>query len=487
MIKKKAKIVATLGPSSNDAEIIEKMILAGMDVARLNFSHGSHKDHANKMDMVRNISKKVNKPITILQDLQGPKLRIGKLPEEGIILKAGDKLKLKRIVSRSVSPINEPEEICIPLDIPNITERLRPGSKILLDDGKLELIIHSVSSDEIQASVLLGGTLYSHKGVNLPGTNLDITGFTEKDREDLLFGLKNEVDAVALSFVYNAQDIFTVREFIARETKNNESLPIIAKLELPEAINNLDEILNASDGVMVARGDLAVETSPSVVPIMQKEIIYAANIKSKLVITATQMLDSMIKNPRPTRAEASDVANAILDGTDAVMLSGETASGDYPLESVEMMSDIILEAEAHSNEWGHIFPISSQGVMDDPKALSFAARELANDRDVSAISVFTQTGRSAMLISKVRPDVPILAFTPVPKTYQRLGLYWGVHPYFIPFATTLEEMISHVEHALLSFTSINIGQKVVIISGFPISDLRPANLALLHTIGERKI
>ena len=487
MTKKKAKIVATLGPSSSDAEIIEKMILAGMDVARLNFSHGSHKDHASKMDIVRNISKKVNKPITILQDLQGPKLRIGNLPKEGIVLKAGDKLKLKRIVTRSVSSISKPEEICIPLEIPNVTERLHPGSKILLDDGKLELIIHSVSSDEIQASVLLGGTLYSHKGVNLPGTNLDIIGFTDKDREDLLFGLKNEVDAVALSFVYNAQDIFTVREFIARETKNNESLPIIAKLELPEAINNLDEILDASDGVMVARGDLAVETSPSVVPIMQKEIIYAANIKSKLVITATQMLDSMIKNPRPTRAEASDVANAILDGTDAVMLSGETASGDYPLESVEMMSDIILEAEAHSNEWGHIFPISSQGVMDDPKALSFAARELANDRDVSAISVFTQTGRSAMLISKVRPDVPILAFTPVPKTYQRLGLYWGVHPYFIPFATTLEEMISHVEHALLSFTSINIGQKVVIISGFPISDLRPANLALLHTIGERKI
>lgn len=485
MVTKKAKIIATLGPTCSDAVVIEKMILAGMDVARLNFSHGTHEDHAEKIKIIRSIGKKNNKSIAILQDLQGPKLRVGNLPEGGIILNAGDKLILKRHVTNSTFSQTKLKEIIIPLDIPNVTNCLHSGGKILMDDGKLELTITSVSANEIQANVILGGTLFSHKGVNLPGTSLDIPGFTDKDREDLIFGLRCGVDAVALSFVHNAQDIYTVRDFISQEASNNKSLPIIAKLELPDAIDHLDEILEASDGVMVARGDLAVETSPSAVPIIQKEIIRAASQRSKLVITATQMLDSMINNPRPTRAEASDVANAILDGTDAVMLSGETANGKYPLESIEMMNSIILEAEANSKEWAHTFSRTSQTDVDDPTALSFAIRELAHDRDVAAIAVFTQTGRSALLISKVRPEVPIMAFSPNPKTYQRMSLLWGVHPYFIPYAKSLEEMITYVENAIMTFTTLNVGQKVVIISGYPISKMRPANLVLLHTIGEK--
>jgi len=485
MLKKKAKIVATIGPSSGDQDTLEKMIRAGMDVARLNFSHGNHDDHAKKIEMVRKVGKKLNKPITILQDLQGPKLRVGSLSKKGIPLKAGQIVILKRIIAGKKSSEVNNKAITLPLDIPDVTNSLEAGGRILLDDGKLELMIESVSEDEIHAKVLLGGVLFSHKGVNLPGTNLKIPGLTQKDREDLIFGLECAVDAIALSFVHDAQDIKTLKQFIAEKDHKNARPLIIAKLELPDAINNLDEILDSVDGVMVARGDLAVETSPSTVPIIQKKIIQAANLKSKLVITATQMLDSMITNPRPTRAEASDVANAIFDGTDAVMLSGETANGDFPIEAVEMMQKIILDAELHFKEWGHnIFP-QSQGDMDDPTALSYAARELAHDRDVSAIAVFTKTGRTAILTSKARPDVPILAFTPVRETYQQLNLFWGVHPFYIPFAITLKEMISHVENVVLSSTPILPEQKVVIITGFPISEIRPANLALLHTIGEK--
>ena len=483
-VGKNTKIIATLGPSSSDKKTLTKMIQAGMDVARLNFSHGTHDDHAKLIEMVRKLSLDEKKPITILQDLQGPKLRVGNLPESGIHLQAHQLIRLKRLPDDRFLSQTDSKELTIPLDIPDVTKDINAGSRILLDDGHMELLVEKVKNDEIDAIVIIGGTLFSHKGVNLPGTSLNIPGFTEKDKADLEFGLKHQVDAIALSFVRTAQDIIKVRDFIFQQSSFNQDLPIIAKLELPDAIHNLEEILVVADGVMVARGDLAVETSPSSVPIIQKEIILSANRKAKLVITATQMLDSMIENPRPTRAEASDVANAILDGTDMVMLSGETAIGSYPVESITMMSSIILEAEAHFKEWGHIYSPVSEGNIDDPMAMSFAARELAHNRKVSAIAVFTQTGKSAIFISKVRPEVPILAFTPVERTYQRLSLYWGIHPYLMPFSKSLEEMISHVEKVLLTHNSDFSGKKVVIISGFPINAMRPTNLALLHTIGQ---
>ena len=485
---RKAKIVATIGPSCQDEAMLTRLIEAGMDVARLNFSHGSHEDHAKWIASIRMLSKKLNKPITILQDLQGPKMRVGWLPKEGILLKAGQTVQLVSVEQAPAAdyPLNNGDSIVIPLEIPDFSNSLRIGKRILLDDGNLELVITAVKSGEVDTQVVLGGLLTSHKGINFPGIHLDIPGFTEKDAGDLAFGLQQGIDVLAISFVRTAQDIEKVRRKIMELAPDKQSLPIIAKLELPEAIENIHEIIQVVDGVMVARGDLAVETSPAQVPVLQKEIIQLANRYAKTVITATQMLDSMIHNPRPTRAEASDVANAIFDGTDAVMLSGETASGSYPLESVQMMAQIVDEAESHYNEWGCVNAIPDEPNRDDAISMTRAARELAHDRNVSAIAVFTQTGKTALLMSKARPQVPILAFTPDPVTFNRMGLYWGVTSFLVPFAHTVEGMISIVEAGILASSPIQPGQQVIVLSGFPIGTYRPPNIALLHTINENK-
>jgi len=328
--------------------------------------------------------------------------------------------------------------------------------------------------------------LKSNKGVNLPGANLNLPSLTEKDLEDLKFGLEKGVDMVAISFVKTAADVQTVRKAIEElaSDKQSKKTPIIAKLERPEALDNLEEIINTTDGVMVARGDLGVEMSPAAVPIAQKEIIACANSHAKLVITATQMLDSMINNPRPTRAEATDVANAIFDGTDAVMLSGETAAGKYPVESVQMMDSIVRSAEANHKRWGISTFETELSLQSDSISITSAAKELANDRDVVAIVVFTQSGKTARLMSKARPEVPILAFTPEPRTYQNMGLYWGVNPLLVPYADTLETMIKHVETAIATTTNLKRGQQVILISGFPVGAYRQPNLALLHTLGD---
>ena len=482
---RKAKIVATIGPSSQDEAMLTSLIKAGMDVARLNFSHGTQEEHAQQIACIRKLSAKLNKPITILQDLQGPKMRVGWLPKEGLLLTAGQTVRLVSVEkSPSTDDLINGDVVIIPLDIPDISHTLKAGNRILLDDGNLELQITGVKPGEVDTRVVLGGILTSHKGVNFPGIHLDIPGFTEKDAEDLAFGLQQGVDVLALSFVRTVEDIEKVRQKIMELAPDKQSLPIIAKLELPEAIENLHEIIHVVDGVMVARGDLAVETSPAQVPVLQKEIIQIANRHAKTVITATQMLDSMIHNPRPTRAEASDVANAIFDGTDAVMLSGETASGSYPLESVQMMARIVDEAESHFSEWGCVNSILDEPTRDDAISMTRAARELAHDRSVSAIAVFTQTGKTAILMSKARPQVPILAFTPDPVTFNRMGLYWGVTSFLVPFAHTVEGMISIVETAILASSPIQPGQQVIVLSGFPIGTYRPPNIALLHTINE---
>ena len=478
------KIVATLGPSSNTKEIIQELVQSGVNIARLNFSHGTHASHLKIINILRNLPSYKNKPVVILQDLQGPKLRVGKLPPEGVRLSAGELISLEIDLENHDVNYELSDTKTLFLDIPNILHCLRPGGKILFDDGKIELEIIKISTIVISARVILGGILYSDKGVNLPGTSLDIPGFTQKDQDDLVFGLENNIDAVAISFVRGPEDIQHVKDFIKKVRPDQASIPVIAKLELPEAITNLEKILDIADGVMVARGDLGVETSPADVPIIQKEIIQAANHKTKIVITATQMLDSMINNPRPTRAEASDVANAIFDGTDAVMLSGETASGNYPVESVKMMDAIIRKAEESNSKWTHQSRSTIRQQTDDAFAISIAARELAHNRQVSSIAVFTQSGRSALLQSKTRPEVPILAFTPNEITFHTLGLYWGVMPYLVPFASSLETMIRHVEKALLKFADIQPGEKLIMTSGFPIGAMRPTNLAILHTIGD---
>jgi pyruvate kinase len=473
-----AKIVATLGPSSSSEERLRQMILAGMDVARLNFSHGTHAEYAERIALIRRLSEELNKPIAILMDLQGPKLRIGKLEVEPLPLVAGQQVALS-----SESPHELPEGITfIPFDVPKLNEALEPGNHILMDDGNLELEVLKVEGDNIFAKVLIGGDLKSHKGVNLPGSKLNIPILTEKDIEDLQFGLDQGLDLVALSFVKTAADIESARKTMQAMVPGRRIPPIVAKLERPEALDNLAEIMQVTNGVMVARGDLGVEMSPEDVPSAQKRIIRMANECGRFVITATQMLESMINNPRPTRAEAADVANAIYDGTDAVMLSAETAVGAYPVESIRMMSRIMEESESHLGEWGHVATLVSVDANNDAAHICIAANDLAKDANVAAIVAFTVSGSTAMWTSKTKPQVPIYAFTPERSTLHWLNICRGVIPFFVPHADTLETMITHVETAISSSTDLKAGDQVVVISGFPVGQFRTPNLTLLYKI-----
>jgi pyruvate kinase len=344
----------------------------------------------------------------------------------------------------------------------------------------------NIQGDRVITSVIQGGVLKSHKGISIPGSKLMVKGFTEKDHEDLLFGLQLGVDALAISFVRQPEDIHHVRQIIAEHYPDALDTLIVSKLERPEALENLEAIIEASDGVMVARGDLGVELSPEIVPIAQKEIISLANKKGKFVITATQMLESMIHHARPTRAEASDVANAIFDGTDTVMLSGETAVGNYPIHSVKMMEAIIRKAEVHIHKWGRKIEESlSLADQDDTYFITRAARELAHDRNVTAIAAFTKSGRTALMLSKARPDVPIFALTPDIRAYQRMSLYWGVFPILTPMANSMEDVIMVVEKTLINNYYVNPGDQVILVCGFPIQAIRKTNLTLLYTIGEQ--
>lgn len=475
-MKNRAKIIATIGPASQDKDIIKRLLEAGMDVARLNFSHGTHQDHALVIANLRQAAAELDRPVTILQDLSGPKIRTGEMKDGPVELIQGQELIL---TTRDVPGTAE----IVHVNFPDLPGSVSPGGRILLDDGKLELRVKSTQDPDVVTEIIQGGILKAHKGVNLPGAHLQISSLTEKDREDLAFGLDQEVDVLALSFVRSAGDIQQLREAIQSLRPDRADIPVIAKLEHPDAIENLHEIIHAADGVMVARGDLGIEMPPEEVPIEQKQIISSANKHLCFVITATQMLESMISNPRPTRAEASDVANAVLDGSDAVMLSGETAVGEFPVKAVQMMASIICQSEEHSEQWGRrTRDYTLDMAHDDAISITRAARELAQDRAVSAVAVFTQSGRTARLMSKARPDVPILAFTPEKRTYQYLAMLWGTTPYLIPHADSIEEMISHVDKAVIEGTPVQPGQEIVLIAGFPIHKMVPPNLALLHTV-----
>ena len=465
-----------MGPASNTEDKIAALIAAGMNVARLNFSHGTHEEHAQLIALIRRISRRLSKPVSILQDLQGPKIRTGVLGGGGAVMLKDQ--SLFTISTRDVS--GTADEVSTTYE--GLPGDLHAGDRLLLDDGRLELKVESVDATDVRTRVVHGGVLKEHKGINLPGVVVNIPSLTEKDREDLIFGVAQGVDYIAISFVRRPEDVADVKRALVEADPSAAKLPVIAKLEKPAALDNLEAILQVADGVMVARGDLGVELSPQEVPTAQKRIIAAANRQRKMVITATQMLESMMTNPLPTRAEASDVANAIYDGSDAVMLSGETAAGDYPIESVRMMASIIREAEGHTEEWGR-FHGAHEATSDDSVALARAACELATDRDVSAIAIFTLTGRNARIMSKARPRVPILAFTPDVKTYQRLPLLWGVTPYLIPQADTVEAMLAHVEAGMLYDSPVQSGQQVIVIAGLPPSRMLPANFILLHTVG----
>jgi pyruvate kinase len=473
----RVRIIATLGPSSDNEDTIIEMVRAGMDVARLNFSHGTHEDHARNIRLIRNVSDRLHKPIAILQDLQGVKIRTGSLQQDRVILGAGQAFTL---TAREV-PGGDKEVSVTWKELP---KNVHAGDLLLVDDGRIRLRVDRVRGPDIFTRVEQEGILTPHKGINLPGIRLAVSALTDKDKDDLAFGLAQDVDAVAISFVRKPEDIGEVRDFIHHSDPSKDNLPLIAKLERREALDALDSILAAADGVMVARGDLGVETSLPDVPIIQKDIIQSANRKAKLVITATQMLESMILNPQPTRAEATDVANAVFDGTDAVMLSGETAVGAHPVETIKVMASILMEAEKHLEEWGRWQGYRSGEEMDHPTALAHAAAELAKDRKVAAIAVFTQLGRSARMMSKMRPAAPILAFTPDPATYRRLPLMWGVIPALAPVSDSVEQMVRHVEDALLQAGLIKAGEEVILVSSLPMKLHGPPNFLLLHKLGD---
>ncbi|MGB9700789.1 MAG: pyruvate kinase [Thermodesulfobacteriota bacterium] len=462
---RRTKIVCTIGPASQREEILSRLIQKGMDVARLNFSHGDPQDHYRIFQRLRKLSRKLNKPLAILQDLQGPKMRVGIIHNGQAELKEGQPFIL------TTSPLLGSAQKAY-TDYHHLPQDVKPGSTILMGDGYLRLKVQKVSGKEVITEVINGGLVKSHMGINLPGAKLSAPPLTNKDRQDLALGISWGVDFVAMSFVRRSQDIQEIKKIMARA---GQEVPVIAKLERPEAIANLEEIIDVSAGVMVARGDLGVEMPLAQVPLLQKQIICLANQKRKLVITATQMLESMISNPRPTRAEVSDVANAIFDGTDAVMLSGETAVGKYPEEAVEIMAQIITAAETQPRYSAETFPHPS-GEESIPDAIAQAAVQAAERLRARAIVAFTQSGATALLVSKYRPTIPIIAFTPHQEICQMMPLYWGVYPQIMKPITNTDLLIEKVEKNLLQKGIGHRGDIIVLLMGAPIYKKGTTNL-----------
>ncbi|WP_413910581.1 pyruvate kinase [Desulfobacula sp.] len=450
----KTKIVCTIGPASETPEIIRKLISNGMSVARLNFSHGTHLDHGKKIHTIREIARELGKPVAILQDLGGPKIRIGHIPDPGIRIEPGQYIIL---TTQTVEGSNQRISVTYPL----LGEEVKPNDRILLADGFLELSVHSVNGSEIHCEVITGGVLTSHKGINLPSGTIRMPSLTDKDREDLIFGLDHDVDYIALSFVRTAADIQNIKDIICQKNKNT---PVIAKIEKHEALGHYDEILGVADAIMVARGDLGVEIPLEEVPGIQKRLIQKANDSGKPVITATQMLRSMVDSPRPTRAEASDVANAVLDGTDAVMLSEETATGNYPIQAIRYMIRIIAEAE---KTYPHDRYLKMKPEKEVSDAVSYAVCVLADYLDAAAILAPTKTGRTAIHISRFRPKQPIIAFTPDQTTMRQLSLFRGIYPCLIQDLKDTDDIIEKVAKLSVGAGDMSVGDLAIITAGQP--------------------
>jgi pyruvate kinase len=453
---RRAKIICTIGPACNTEVAMRDLMRLGMDVARLNFSHGTHEDHAHNIARLRRAAEREERSVCILQDLQGPKIRTGWLERhEPVMLKPGS--------SVTITPEDIPGNATrIATTFPDFARELEPGARILIADGLMELRVSSIRGRDVVCDVINGGMLGEHKGINLPGVALSIPALTEKDRKDLEFGLKHGVDAVAFSFVRTAADINLGKRIMA---SHNADIPVIAKLEKPQAIDHLEEILEASDGVMVARGDLGVEMAPEKVPMIQKHIIRRAAAWRKPVITATQMLESMIENPRPTRAETSDVANAIFDGSDSVMLSAESASGKYPREAVSTMARIVVEAEQNMGEAAEPRRRREHRGLSVAETICESIAHSAEDLPMGAIAVFTETGNTARMLSKHRPKPAIFAFTHAVPVVNRLNLYWGVHPVRVRQARSIEQMVTVAEQDLVKRSLIKPGDVLGVVAG----------------------
>ena len=467
--RRKTKIVCTIGPACESSQILEGMIQAGMNVARLNFSHGTPKGHLEKIKKIRRISDRLGEPVTILQDLSGPKIRVGKVKEGGVELKKG-----KKFLLTTEEILGDEKSVSLPY--PSLKEDVKPGDKILLADGTIELEALDSNPKGIECRVVVGGILTSHKGVNVP--NIRTETFTEKDQQDLLFGIQNGIDLIALSYVREASDLVKVRDFLKERSKD---IPVIAKIERKEALENIDSILSAADGIMVARGDLGVETPLERIPNVQKRLIGKANALGKPVITATQMLRSMVDHTQPTRAEVTDVVNAIYDGTDAVMLSEETASGQYPVEAVQMMAKIAQAAEEE-------FPFDkfsgkeAEGETDLPRAISRAASILSEQVKAVVIVTPTESGSTARWVSRLRPRQQILALSRHPSTIKWLDLCWGVYPVLVPDWKDTDEMLERSKRMPKELGLASAGDRIVIIAGVPIGTRGTTNLIKVEVV-----
>lgn len=471
---RRTKIIATLGPACTTEETIYRLLTSGVDVFRLNFSHGTHEQHAGTIRLVREASMSVGRYIPIVGDIQGPKLRIGEV--DGVVsLENGASFEI------TTDPlVGNSQRVSTPFT--PLPREVQVGHRILINDGLVELVVTSVEARRVVTRVIHGGPISSKKGMNFPDSELTIPAITEKDREDVKFAVEHQLDYIAASFVRRRRDIEALREML--EQLGGHDINVIAKLEKPQAIDNLQEILEVSDGVMVARGDLGVELPPEAVPMVQKKIIGEASRWGRFSITATQMLESMTTNARPTRAEASDVANAIFDGSDAVMLSAESASGRYPVEAVQMMARIISAAEQNREYAQQRPPFRKDSEIDEfTDALAGAANYAASQMDAKYIVVFTQTGFAARLMSKFRPLVPIIALTPSSWVARRMNILWGVQPYVLKDVGEYhEQIVDRVDSYLLQKDIVRTGDRLVILMGSPIYQRAKTNLLRVHRV-----
>ncbi len=473
---RKAKIVCTIGPATDSAALLERLIEAGMDAARLNFSHGSHDSHGRAIKAIRDAADRQHAAVAIILDLQGPRIRVGPLPGGGIEVETDQQLRLQ------VGPLpgEIPDTVTIPVTYANLTRDVKAGARILIDDGSIELVAKDVAEGWVECTVVTGGRIGSNKGINLPGTSISAHTLTDKDREDIRFGIAQGVDYLALSFVRGPEDVAQAKQLVA---EFGGDVPLIAKIERPEAVSALDGLLEEADGIMIARGDLGVEMGPEAVPILQKKIIQEANRRRRLVITATQMLESMTQNRRPTRAEASDVANAVFDGTDAVMLSAETAVGKYPVEVVRVMDRIIRAAE-DGTEPGVLRRAEPRRMpVAFPEAICAAASAAAAATQASSIITFTESGATAMLLAKQRPGAPIIAFTPFEPVRQRMALYWGIIPRTMPPIAQTDDRVREAERRIKTEGLASAGQRVVFLSGTQVGQRGGTNFIKLHEVG----
>ncbi|WP_391116380.1 pyruvate kinase [Psychrobacillus sp. L3] len=474
---RKTKIVCTIGPASESEEMLQKLIESGMNVARLNFSHGNHEEHATRIQRIREVSNKLGKIVGILLDTKGPEIRTHKMENDGIELESGQTIEISM-----VEVLGNSSRFSITYE--KLIEDVQAGSIILLDDGLIELIVTKINTNDgvITTFVQNAGTLKNNKGVNVPGVSVQLPGITEKDSKDILFGIEQGVDFIAASFVRRAKDVLEIRELL--EKNNGSHIQIIPKIENQEGVDNIDEIIQVSDGLMVARGDLGVEIPAEEVPLVQKSLIQKCNAAGKPVITATQMLDSMQRNPRPTRAEASDVANAILDGTDAIMLSGETAAGLYPVEAVQTMDKIAKRTENAVDYRSIVTKLSKAREVNLTDAIGQAVAHTAINLKVKAVIAPTESGHTAKMISKFRPGVPIIAVTSSSVPSRKLTLVWGVYPIVGKKAYSTDEVLEVAVEESILHHYVTHGDLVVITAGVPVGEAGTTNLMKVHVIGD---